>query len=297
MKIKKLSLVFIFLLMLAGAFAQNGLDTIGTHYKDAVSDSKISVRQGSFWDSINSFFDTLAIATQNSEGSYVGSFQPGNLVNFHVDVTSFNTVCKSTAVVAEIYDTGGIFKKASSFSIGQINGGNNYFIADIPYQISTTETSFGTWTGVGYLWCTDNNQIISSIYKTSFSINKAGTTCPTSYSGGLTCRSDLSTTSANGQDAYRLYTNADCSTTYNRTYQCTATQNCQAGACVGSTNPGGPGYILPGTNPPIIGIATPLTPSTNTDYTWWIIGFIAIVILLFTGLGKKFLGMFGVKLR
>jgi hypothetical protein len=183
------------------------------------------------------FFKSAAIATKNEAGQYIGTFYLGDKVNYRVDVTSFNVVCSHTFIIAETYDAQDRFKGASSKWIGVLGGGNNYFIADIPYTISSSEQSIGTWNAAGYLWCDDSTgenaqKLISRSYTTSFNVAQKSQTCLAGYTGSFTCRSGLSTNSGNGEDVFKLYINNDCTSEYKRTDECTSGEMCSAGSCI-----------------------------------------------------------------
>ena len=314
-------LIISFLLMgipLASAFPED----IGTHAEGSVNDPNIEVREGSFLERLTNFLP-FAIATQNQQGAYVGTFYPGESVNFRVDVTSYNVICRNSYVVAEVYNAQGKFVKSSSKWIGSISGGNNYFIADIPYSISSTETSFGTWNGAGYLWCDDTygeniQKLISKSYSTSFNVAQKGTACMEGYKGSNTCRSSLATSSGNNEDAYRLYVKADCNTEYRRVDQCSSTEICSAGSCVGNivTPEEGCGNGICVGDETELNCSADCKGSTPTDddnsnnddsvngggsksffssTLFWIV--VALAILIFTGIGKKLLGFVGVKIR
>ena len=225
----KKSLLYLVLLLVSLSFVN--AEEVGTHFKDSIRDDKISVREGTFLDRL----DLFAIATRDAGGSYVGPFKPGNTVNFRVDVTSYNLACSNVYIVAEVYNAEDVFKGARSKFIGSISGGNNYFIADIPYTISSSETSFGTWGASGYLWCDNTKQVISKAYSTSFNVNKG--VCSEGYTGSSTGRSGLTTSSGNGEDSYRLYIKTDCTSEYRRIDQCTSGEICSGGTCNGVQPP------------------------------------------------------------
>jgi len=229
-----------------------------THATEALANPNpnIDVRQLSWWEALWRG-KPFSIATQDVTGKYQGDFYPGETVNFHIDTTSWNVVCNKMFIVAEVYvGSPGTFVTAQSKSMGGQSGGNNYYVADIPWSIPSSETRYGVWSAAGYLWCSDTTlpdvdgngktgqgEKISNGYTTTFNIRQKDVTCTPGFIGETTCRSDLSTNSGNGEDVYRLYRNSDCSSQYKRTQQCNSNQVCSVGACIngGTTTTTGTG--------------------------------------------------------
>lgn len=238
-KVKSIGLMSVIFLLIIGITSAAFPDEVGTHANEAIIDPNINIRESSFIESILSGgFQFQAIATTDVSGRYVGNFERGETVNFRIDVTSFNTPCERTFVVVEVYNPSNIFVKSSSKFIGTLIGGNNYFVADIPYSISSN-APIGTWNAAGYLWCDSTNTVISQAYHTSFLIQDTapGEICDTGFVGDNTCRSDFSTSSGNGQDVYQLFRNSDCSTQYQRKIICSSTQICNVDRCEGIPDP------------------------------------------------------------
>lgn len=244
---------------------------VGEYADQAVESSDIQVLPINIIEYItsssSSSTQTFSLATMNIQGQYVGSFKAGETLKFVADMTTFNVACKphvdlklgfipaNPSIIVEVYDASGKFRSAlkySSFSSAEKDalnkGGNNYFAVQIPYTISSSESSLGNWQASTYFFCSDktltdidgNGKVgqgerISKFYDKGFSvISAAANTCTPGNIGGLICLSSLPSKSASGEDVYQVYQNADCSSTDKRVTECTSTQVCQAGKCVGA---------------------------------------------------------------